>query len=133
MQPTKHKFRHLIGKVLHDERSRTCYAIQVYDLTSIIDHHDQHLGDLRRSQPDVAEELTRMRRAILRLDRQLPAPPCCFAHGDFAHKNILRKSDRQARKADWDDWLRDHMAIAQARITAAGRRTGRSTRVYATG
>ena len=74
-----------------------------------------------------------MRRAILRLDRQLPAPPCCFAHGDFAHKNILRKSVRQARKADWDDWLRDQMAIAQARITAAGRRTGRSTRVYATG
>ena len=59
------------------------------DFASLLQTQDSNLAYLRQCQPTLAAELTRLRKELLKLERAIPRQPMVFAHGDFAHGNVL--------------------------------------------
>jgi Ser/Thr protein kinase RdoA (MazF antagonist) len=59
------------------------------DFAWVLESQDNNLAHLRQCQPALAEELTRLRVELSKLERTIPRQPLGFAHGDFAHGNVL--------------------------------------------
>ena len=59
------------------------------DFVELLESQESNLAYLRQCQPVLAEELTRLRKELAKVERAIPIQPLVFAHGDLAHGNIL--------------------------------------------
>jgi Ser/Thr protein kinase RdoA (MazF antagonist) len=64
------------------------------DFETLLATQERNLEYLRDSYPVIAGDLTALRAEIRRLAPALPALPLGFAHGDFAHGNVLIDGER---------------------------------------
>jgi Ser/Thr protein kinase RdoA (MazF antagonist) len=64
------------------------------DFAWLLASQDSNLAYLRQCQPMVGEELTRLREELSKVERTIRAQPLGFAHGDFAHGNVLMDGAR---------------------------------------
>jgi glycosyltransferase involved in cell wall biosynthesis/Ser/Thr protein kinase RdoA (MazF antagonist) len=60
-----------------------------WDFGGLLESQESNLAYLRQCQPVLAEELTRLRKELSRVERAIPIQPLVFAHGDLAHGNVL--------------------------------------------
>jgi Ser/Thr protein kinase RdoA (MazF antagonist) len=55
----------------------------------LVDGQARNLAYLARSVPALAEQITRLRRELLKLEPTIPGNDPVFSHGDLAHGNVL--------------------------------------------
>ncbi len=73
-------------------RSMQCAPVRVRRSVSfrgLLAHQGRNLPYLRRSHPQLATELVRLRAELARLGGTSSSQPMCFSHGDFAYGNVL--------------------------------------------
>jgi aminoglycoside phosphotransferase (APT) family kinase protein len=106
------QFRHLFAELTHDdagedelrevERHLQAIAVAIRSLQTspitwgppntferLLAGHEKNLMYLSRWHTALADEITLLRRELVRLERESPAAPLGIAHGDFAHGNVM--------------------------------------------
>jgi hypothetical protein len=106
------QFRHIFADLTHDdagddelrevERHLHAIAVAIRALQTshitwgpqntferLLAGHEKNLMYLSRWHADLADEITLLRRELVRLERESPPGPLCIAHCDFAHGNVM--------------------------------------------
>ena len=78
-----------IARAIHGLQRAPIVPGAVLTFDRLLAAQDRNLHYMQGLQPELAKDLAAIRKEAARLARETPANPLVFAHGDFAHGNLL--------------------------------------------